>query len=441
MPSRYFFNRLARSHSPTRKSRAQLAREKAEIESVFAPSFPNGLPEPYLWKVTHRHRRPSKKAGSSPKGDSKDAKGGFTDDESVLKMGNMFEGLTDDSEFRISMGQGVKDPSLASNTNDASGSKDSSLDLDVIESVQNPSLVLEVKNWFSKESDPGEKKAQAYKQQAEPSPAFLTISLAGRSKTPASPKQSPNSPLIGMAEPPKDPCSKAVKAIDPSTDPDHLESSKLPSGERSRMKNYLERTNIGIRAKPPGVRNSALARSAASLRYAASHRSRYATHGLMMNGGYRLYRRPTLLGTASLAPRPIPQIFITPPRPEERDSSSTNAVFDFNSFASPSPGPSPNPSTIGTTAEVPVSEAQPLAGEGEEEQDEEEEKEEEKEQEKEEEKEEEEEKEKGEEEEAFDQKLARILESYINSAKVRNELRREVYKLFTEEKGITSLLV
>lgn len=434
MPSRYFFNRLARSQSPRRKSRAQLAREKAEIESAFAPLFPNGLPEPYLWKVTYRHRRPSKKYGSSPKGDRKDAKGGFTDDESVFKMGNMFEGPTDDSESRISKGQDVKDPSLASNINYASGSKDGSLDLDVIESVEDPSLVLEVKNGFSKENDGGEKKAQAHKQQVESSPAFLTTLLAGRSKPPASPKQSPNSPLLGIAEPPKDPCSKAVKTIDPSTDPDHLERSKFPSGKRSRMKNYFKPTKAAIRAKPPSVRNSALVRSAASLRHAASYNSRYATHlpGLMMNGGYRLYRRPILLGTVSLAPRPVPQIIITPPPPEGRDSS-TNAVIDFNSLLSPSLGPSPSPITTGTTAEVPVSEAQPLAEEGEKEQEKDEEEEKEKVKEKEEREE--------EEEEAFDQKLARILESYIGNAKFKNELRKKIYELFAEEKGIITVNV
>lgn len=421
MPSPYFFNRLAGSQSPGRKSRAQLAREKAEIESVFAPSFPNGLPEPYLWKVTHRHRRPSKNYGSSPKGDRKDAKGGFTDNESVFKKGNMFERPTDDSESRISMGQDVKDPSLASNINYASGSKDSSLNLDVIESVEDPSLVLEVKNGFSKENDGGEKKAEAHKQQVESSPAFLTILLAGRSKTPASPKQSPKSPLIGIAEPPKDPCSKAVKAIDPSTDPDHLGRSKFPSGKRSRMKNYLKLIKVAIRAKPPSVRNSALVRSAASLRHAASYNSRYATH---LPG---LIRRQVLLATVSLAPRPIPQIIITPPPPEGRDSS-TNAVIDFNSLPSPSLGSSPSPITAGTTAEVPVSEAQPLAEEGEKEQEKDGE---------------EEEKVKGkeerEEEGAFDQKLARILESYIDSAKFRNELRREIYKLFAEEKGMITV--
>lgn len=421
MPSPYFFNRLAGSQSPGRKSRAQLAREKAEIESVFAPSFPNGLPEPYLWKVTHRHRRPSKNYGSSPKGDRKDAKGGFTDNESVFKKGNMFERPTDDSESRISMGQDVKDPSLASNINYASGSKDSSLNLDVIESVEDPSLVLEVKNGFSKENDGGEKKAEAHKQQVESSPAFLTTLLAGRSKTPASPKQSPKSPLIGIAEPPKDPCSKAVKAIDPSTDPDHLGRSKFPSGKRSRMKNYLKLIKVAIRAKPPSVRNSALVRSAASLRHAASYNSRYATH---LPG---LIRRQVLLATVSLAPRPIPQIIITPPPPEGRDSS-TNAVIDFNSLPSPSLGSSPSPITAGTTAEVPVSEAQPLAEEGEKEQEKDGE---------------EEEKVKGkeerEEEGAFDQKLARILESYIDSAKFRNELRREIYKLFAEEKGMITV--
>lgn len=421
MLSPYSFNRLARSQSPRRKSRAQLASEKAEIESVFAPSFPNGLPEPYLWKVTHRHRRPSKNYGSSPKGDRKDAKGGFTDNESVFKKGNMFERPTDDSESRISMGQDVKDPSLASNINYASGSKDSSLNLDVIESVEDPSLVLEVKNGFSKENDGGEKKAEAHKQQVESSPAFLTTLLAGRSKTPASPKQSPKSPLIGIAEPPKDPCSKAVKAIDPSTDPDHLGRSKFPSGKRSRMKNYLKLIKVAIRAKPPSVRNSALVRSAASLRHAASYNSRYATH---LPG---LIRRQVLLATVSLAPRPIPQIIITPPPPEGRDSS-TNAVIDFNSLPSPSLGSSPSPITAGTTAEVPVSEAQPLAEEGEKEQEKDGE---------------EEEKVKGkeerEEEGAFDQKLARILESYIDSAKFRNELRREIYKLFAEEKGMITV--
>lgn len=433
MPSRYFFNRLARSQSPRRKSRAQLAREKAEIERVFAPSFPNGLPEPYLWKVTHRHRRPSKKYESSPKGDRKDANGGFTDNESVFKMGNMFERPTDDSESGISMGQDMKDPSLAPNINYASGSRDSSLNLEVIESVEEPSLVLEVKNGFSKENDGGEKKAQAHKQQVESSPAFLTTLLAGRSKTPASPKQSPKSLLIGITEPPKDPCSKAAKASDPSTDPDHLGRSKFPSGKRLRMTNYLKQIKVAIGAKPPSVRNSALVRSAASLRHAASYNSRYATHlpGLVMNGDYQPYRSQILLWTVSLAPRPIPQIIITPPPPEGRDSS-TNAVIDFNSLPSPSLGSSPSPITAGTTAEVPVSEAQPLAEEGE------------KEQVKDEEEEEEEkvkEKEEREEEGAFDQKLARILESYIDSAKFRNELRREIYKLFAEEKGIITVCV
>lgn len=396
MPSRHFFKLLSCSYSSKRKSRTQLAREKAEIDSVFAPSFPNGLPEPYLWKASHRNRRASKNNGSFPKGDSKYAKGEFTNQESAFKMGNMFEGLTNVSEFTIS----VKDPSLAFNINDASGSKQSSLDLDVIESVEDPLLVLEVRNGFSNGYHPGDEKAQAHEQQVESSPAFLTIPPAGRSKTPSLPKRSPNSHLIGIAERPKERCSKAVEAIGTSTDPDHLERSKFPSGKHSRMRNYLERTKVAIRAKPASVRNSALVRSAASLRHSASHRSRYATQ-LPMNGGYRLYRRPRLPGTASLAPRPIPQIIITPPPPEERDSS-TNAEFDFNS----PPSPSPSPSTTGPTAEVPVSEAQTPAEEEEE-------------------------------GESFGQKMARLLESHIDNAQIRNELTREICKVFAEEEGTT----
>lgn len=392
MPSRRFFNSFSRSNSPERRG---LTRKKTDTESTFAPSFPNGLPDPYLWKVTHRNRRTSKKGRSSPKGDSKDAKVEFTDGESIFKMGNMFEGLTDDSKFRISMGQGVKDPSLASNTNDASGLKGSSLDLDVIERVKTPVVILKVQNDLNNDNDARKMKAQSDKQQPELSPALLTIPLAGRSRVSTLPKQSSSSPPDYKVERPKEPCPKAVEAIGPSTNLDRLERSKFPCGKRSRMKNYIERTKVLIRAKPPSVRKCALVRSAASLRYTASHRSRYATHlpSLITDGSYRLYRHPNVLGIHS-----IPQIIITPPA-EECDNN-TNVLFNFNS----PPIPSSNPGTTSAMEVVPVFKEQPLPD-------------------------------KEEEDEAFGRKLATLLEGYIDNAQVRNELRREICKLFAEEKG------
>lgn len=405
MPSRLLFNRFARSHSPKSKCKARLAREKAQIESMFAPSFPNGMPEPYLWKVTYKVH-PSESQGSSPEDDGEIAR-----DESAFKLGNMFEGLSDDSEFRILMGQGVKDPSLALDIKDSPGLKDNSLDFDVIQRVEEDvSLTLEMKIGPSNGNWSGGKEAHAHTQQAESSSAFLTIPVAGRSKILVSPKQSPNSTV---QRPEEDPCSNVDEAIDHSTNPDR---SKVPSSKRSRlishdpaslapssvqsrtkraMQTYLERTKVAIWAKPKSVRNSALVRSAASL---ASHRKRYGTHlpGVMINGGYRLYRRPKPLKSlmsddgSGLHHPLIPQIIITPPPPDDQ-------VVDFNSLPNLK---SPSSSCTGTTAVgVPASESETTLVE-----------------------------------EPFDQKLARILSMYIEYAQVRNELRREICKLFAEEK-------
>lgn len=417
MPSRHLFNIFSRSHSPKTKSRVQLAREKAEIESIFAPSFPNGLPEPYLWKVSHR-KRPYKRFNQN-----KNEK--IIDDESALKMGKTFEGLTEDSEFRMSMGQGVKDPSLGSDINENPGLKDNSLDLDVIE-VEVPSLVLEMKTGFSNDNRYGEKKEQDRKQKVESSPAFLTVPVAGRSEIPASPKQSPNSPLIAIAQRPKGPLSEANEALEHSTHLDHLERPKFPAGKRSRpipddpaspapssihtrtkraMKTYLERTKVASRAKSPSAGNSAFVCSAASLRRSASYSSRYGTRlpGLILNCGHQLYSRPKVLSTASVAPRPrshplIPQIIITPPPSDE--GSSKNAVFDFNSL------PSPNSPTTGSTVEFqePSEVQTPRRGRR-----------------------------------TFHQNLAKILSRYIDNSQVRNQLRGEICELFAEEKGTAAV--
>lgn len=363
MPSRHFFNRFARSHSPKRMNKAWLAREKVQIESMFAPAFPNGMPEPYLWKVIYKDH-PSETQGS-PRGD--DAKGAISKDGHTFKMGNMFEGLSDDSEFRMLMGQGLKDPSLVSNIKNSPSLKDDSLDLDVIQRVEDPSLTLEMKKGPSNENWSGKKKAES-------SPAFLTIPLAGRSKT--SPEQSHNSTV----QRPEDPC------IDHSPDPDSLERSKFPSSKRSRitpddsassapsrvqnrakraMQNYLERTKVAIRARPKSVRNSALVRSAASLQHSASHRNRYGRHlpGLMINGEYRLYRpsKPlkSLMSDDESGPHHplIPQIIITPPPPDD-EAGRTNPLVDLNSPSSLS-----SPSFTGNTVGIPLSKTKNLAKE------------------------------------------------------------------------------
>lgn len=424
MPSRHFFNRFARSHSPKRQGKkARFAREEVQTESTFDLSFPDGMPQPYLWKVTYKDH-PSESQGS-PTDDGDDAKGAVSKYESVFKMGNMFKGLSDDSEFRMLMGQGLKDPSLASNIKDCGpGLKHNSLGLDVIQRVEDPSLILEMKNEPSNENWSGIKKAQAQKQQADSSPALFTIPLAGRSKTPPSPKQSPNSTV----ERPEDPCSNIDEAIDHSAGPDRLERSKFPSGRRSRlipddpatatsssvqsrtkraMQNCLEGTKAAIRARPKSVRCSALVRSVASLRHSASHRNRCGRHppGLMINGEYRLYRRPKALkslmsddGSGPHHPL-IPQIIITPPPPDDEDGR-TNAVVDFNSLPSLN-----SPSSTGTTFIVPVSEAEISA------------------------------------EEPFDQNIARLSRMYIDNAQVRNELRREICKNFAEAKGTVAAVV
>lgn len=424
MPSRHFFNRFARSHSPKRMGKnARFAREKVQTESTFAPSFPDGMPEPYLWKVTYKDH-PAESQGS-PTDDGDDAKGAVSKDESVFKMGNMFKGLSDDSEFRMLMGQGLTDPSLASDIKDSSpGLKDNSLDLDVIQRVEDPSLILEMKNGPSNENWSGIEKAPTQMQQAESSPALLTIPLAGLSKTRLSPKQSPNSTV----QRPEDPCSNIDEAIDHSAGPDRLERSKFPSGRRSRlipedpatatsssvhgrtkraMQDCLERTKAAIRARPKSVRKSALVRSAASLRHSVSHRNRYGRHlpGLMINGEYRLYRRPkalkSLMSDDGSGPHHpfIPQIIITPPPPDDEDGR-TNAVVDFNSL------PSLNrPSSTGIAGKAPVSEAEISA------------------------------------EETFHQILTRLLRMYIDNTQVRNELRREICKNFAEEKGTAAAVV
>lgn len=424
MPSRHFFNRFARSHSPKRKSSARLAREKAQIESMFAPSFPNGMPEPYLWKVTYKYR-PSESQESPPGDCGKGTKGPIAKDESAFKMGNMFEGLSDDSEFRMLMGQGVKDPSLASDIKNSPGLKGNSLHLDVIQGVEGPSLTVDMKNGPRNENWSGGKEAQAHKQQAESCPAFLTIPLGDRSKIPVSPKQSPSSSV----QRPEDPCSNVDDAIDHSTDPDRLERPKFPAGKHSRlilndtaspapraprsvqsrakkaMQTYLARTKVAIRAKPKSVRNSALVRAAASLRRSASHRNRYGTHlpGLMIHGGYRLYRRAkplkSLMSDDGSGPNHplIPQIIITPP-PEDDEDGCTDAVVDFNSR--------PSLNSISSTRAavgVPVSEPEtPI-------------------------------------DESFDQKLAWLLSMYIEYAQIRNELRREICNLFAEENGTAAV--
>lgn len=423
MPSRHFFNRFARSHSQKRKGKARFAREKVQTESTFAPSFPNGMPEPYLWKVTYKDH-PSESQGS-PRCDSDDAKGAIYKDESEFKMGNMFKGLSDDSEFKMLMGQGLKDPSMASDIKDSSpASNDNSLDLDVIQRVEDPSLILGMKNGPSNENRSGIEKAQAQKQQAESSPALLTIPLADRSKTPLSPKQCPNSTV----QQPEDPCSNIDEAIDYSTGPGRPERSKFSSGRRSRlipddpatansssvqsrtkraMQNCLERTKAAIRARPKSVRNSVLVRSAVSLRYSASHRNRYGRQlpGLMINGEYRLYRRPKALrslmsddGSGPHHPL-IPQIVITPPPPDDEDGREY-AVVDFNSLPSLN-----SPSSTGTTVKVLVSEAEIAA------------------------------------EEPFDQNITRLLRMYIDNAKVRHELRNEICKKFAEEKDTAAIVV
>lgn len=424
MPNRHFFNRFARSHSPKRKGKARrFATENAQTDSTFAPSFPNGMPEPYLWKVTHKGHPSVNPA--SPRADGEDAEGAISKDECAFKMGNMFKGLTDDSEFRMLMGQGLKDPSLASDIK-VSGPdlKDSSLDLDVIQRMGDPSLILKMKHGPSNENWSGITKVEAQKQQAESSPAFLNIPLAGRSKKPLPPKQSSNSTV----QRPEDPCSNIDEAADHSTGPGRLERSKFPSGKRSRilpddsatatsssvqsrtkraMQNCLERTKAAIRARPKSVRNSVLLRTAASLRRSASHRNCYGRHlpGLMINGEYRLYRRPkppfkSLLSDdrSGLHHPLIPQIVITPPPPDDEDGR-TNAI-DFSSLPSRN-----SPSSTGTTVKGPVSEAELSA------------------------------------EEPFDQKLAILLCMYIDNAQVRNELRREICKTFAEEKGPAAALV
>lgn len=422
MPSRHFFNRFARSHSPKRKSNARLAKEKAQIESLFAPSFPNGMPEPYLWKVTYKYR-PSESQESPPGDCGEGTKGAIAKDESAFKMGSMFEGLSDDSEFRMLMGQEVKNPSLASDIKDSPGLKGNSLHLDVIQGVEGPLLTLDMKNGPSNENWSGDKEAQAHKQQAESSPAFLTIPLVDRSKIPVSPKQS----LSSSVQRPEDPCSNVDDAIDHSTDPDRLERSKFPAGKQSRlillndpappapssvqsrakktMRTYLARTKVAFRAKPKSVRNSALVRSAASLRRSASHRTRYGTHlpGLMIHGGYRLYRRPkplkSLMSDDGSGPHHplVPQIIITPP-PEDDDDGCTNAVVDFNSHPSLK-----SISSTCTAVEVPVSESETPT------------------------------------DESFDQKLVWLLSMYIEYIQVRNELRREISKLFAEENGTAAV--
>lgn len=424
MPNRHFFNRFARSHSPKRKGKARrFATEQVQIESTFAPSFPNGMPEPYLWKVTHRDHPSENQA--SPKGDGDDAEGAISKDECAFKMENMFKGLSDDSEFRMLMGQGLKDPSLASDIKDSSPDlKDSSLDLDVIQRMEDPSLILEMKHGPSNENWFGTKKVEAQKQQAESSPAFLDIPLTGRSKTPLPPKQSPNSTV----QRPEDPCSNIDEAVDHSTGPGRLERSKFPSGRRSRilpddsatatsgsvqsrtkraMQSCLERTKAAIRARPKSVRSSVLVRTAASLRHSASHRNRYGRHlpGLMINGEYRLYRRPkplkSLLSDDGSGPHHplIPQIVITPPPPDDEDGRR-NAAVDFSSLPNRD-----SPSSTGTTIKGPVSGAELSA------------------------------------EEPFDQKLARLLCMYIDSAQVKNDLRREICRTFAEEKGTTTAVV
>lgn len=446
MPNRHFFNRFARSHSPKRKGKARrlYAGEKVQTESMFAPSFPNGMPEPYLWKVIHEDHPSSEKQESS-RGDGDDASGGaISKDESVFKMGNMFKGLSDDSEFRLLMGQGLKDPSLASDIMDSSPDlKDGSLDLDVVKRMEDPSLIMEIKNGPSKENWSGIKKAEAQnKQQPESSPAFLNIPLAGRSKNPLPPKQGYNSTV----QRPENPCSNIDQFIDHSNGPDRLERSKFPSGKRSRllpddpaatatatsssvqsrtkrtMQNCLERTKAAIiRARPKSVPNSVLLRSAASLRHSASHRKRYGRHllpGLMnINGEYRLYRRPKPLlkslmsdeGSGLHHQSLIPQIVITPPPPppDDEETCRTNVVVnDSNSL----PSMNNSPSSTGTTTVINgpvVSGAAEISAA----------------------------------EEPFDQKLARILRMYIDNAQVRNELRREICKTFAEEKGTAAAAV
>lgn len=414
MPSRHFFNRFARSHSPKRKTKAQLAKEKVGVESMSAPSFPNGMPEPYLWKISYKDRS-SKRQGSSPGVDGEDAEGVIAKDESASTMGNMFEGLSNDSEFRMLMGQGVKDPSLTSDIKDSPGLKENSLDLDAIQMVEAPSLTSEMKNGPSNGNWSEGKEAQAHRQQAESSSAFLTIPKSGRSKTPGSPKQSP----ISAVQRPEDPCSNVDQAIDHSTDSDRLERSKLPSGNRSRlipddpaspapssvqsgtksaMQTYFEQTKVAIRARPNSVRNSALVRSAASLRHSASHRNRYGRNlpGLKNDGGYRLYRRPKPIkylmsddGSGTHHPM-IPKIIITPPLPDDQ-GGRTNVMIDFNSL--------PNLNNHGFTGNIQVSELRIST------------------------------------EEPFDQKLARLLSVYIDTYQLRNELRKEICKIFVEEKG------
>lgn len=435
MPNRHFFNRFARSHSPKRKGKARrFAKEKVQTESTFAPSFPNGMPEPYLWKVIHKDHPSSENQGSS-RGDGDDARGAISKDESVFKMGEMFEGLSDDSEFRMLMGQGLKDPSLASDIKDNSPNlKDDSLDLDVIQRMEDPPLILEIKNGPSNENWSGIiKKAEAQNQQAESSPAFLNIPLAGRSKTPLPLKQGLNSTV----QRPENPCSNIEEIIDQSTGPSRLERSKFPSGRRSRllpddpaatastsrsvqsrtkrtMQNCLERTKAAIRARPKSVRNCvSLVRSAASLRLSASHRNRYGRYLLpdlpMINGEYRLYRRPKPLlkslmsddGSGLHHALLIPQIVITPPPPDDEDGR-TNEVVDFNSLPSIN-----SPSSTGTTVKGPiVSEAAEISAE-----------------------------------EPFDQKLTRLLRMYIDNAQVRNELRRAICKTFAEEKGTPAAVI
>lgn len=432
MPNRHFFNRFARSHSPKRKGKArQFAKEKVQTESTFAPSFPNGMPEPYLWKVIHKDHPSSENQGSS-RGDGDDAQGAISKDESVFKMGNLFEGLSDDSEFRMLMAQGLKDPSLASDIKDSSPDlKDDSLDLDVIQRMEDPSLILEIKNKPSNENWSGIIKiAGAQKQQAESSPAFLNIPLAGRSKTPLPPQQG----FSSTVQRPENPYSNIEEINHHSTGPGRLERSKFPSGRRSRllpddpeatailsrvqsrtkraMQNCLERTKAAIRARPKSVRNSVLVRSAASLRLLASHRNRYGRHllpGLVINGEYRLYRRPkpplkSLMsddGSGLHHPLLIPRIVITPPPPDDEEGR-TNVVVDFNSLLSIN-----SPSSTGTTVKDPVvSEAAEISAE-----------------------------------EPFDQKLTRLMRMYIVNAQVRNELRREICKTFAEEKGTPAAVI